>query len=163
MRFAAGSTATIPSQCAQASKAQGDVRFLGVLAAQDCCANEHAFAAGKPCNTPWFPEYANWGFSRTRTEGAPTWDTLKSKIDRGLPLAFLWKWKTGGGHYMVAVGYQETSTGKFVEYLDPYPVGQGSRTTVPYDAWVGGDDNIYRHKFGVYFTDVTLTDVMRQQ
>jgi hypothetical protein len=155
MRFASGGAAEIPSQCSQANKAQGDARFLNGRARQDCCANGHANAADKPCNTPWFPEYVNWGFTRTRTEGAPTWDDLKSLIDRGQALAFLWKWKIGGGHYMVVVGYKETSNNKFIEYLDPFPVGEGSRTTVTYDAWVGGDDNIYRHRFGVYFTDIT--------
>ncbi len=160
MRFAARKTGTqIPPQCAQATKAQDQAKFLKQFDREDCCASDHANAGSKPCNTPWFPEYANWGFTRTRTEGAPSWEQLKLLIDNDQPLAFLWRWKPvskGYAHYMVAIGYKETSNNRFVEYLDPGPVGKGSKTTVPYDAWVGGDSGMYRHVFGIYFTDIAI-------
>ena len=160
MRFAARKTGTqIPPQCSQATKAQDDAEFLGGFGRQDCCANSHANASSKPCNTAWFPEYDKWGFgfTETKTDGAPSWDQLKSLINEDRPLAFLWRWKPvskGYAHYMVAIGYKEISNNRFVEYLDPSPVGKGSKTAVPYDAWVGGDSKMYRHVFGIYFTDI---------
>jgi hypothetical protein len=157
MRFKAIAGTQIPSQCSQATKAQDAASFLKQFDRQDCCANDHANASKKPCNTPWFPEYDKWGFTWSRTDVAPSWEQLKLLINKDQPLAFLWRWKPvskGNAHYMVAIGYKETSNNRFVEYLDPSPVGKGSKTTKPYDVWVGGASKMYDHVFGIYFTDI---------
>ncbi len=152
----------IPAQCAQASKAQDKAKFLAKHVRQDCCANDHANASAKPCNTPWYPEYYPWGFDATWTNSnvAPTWEELKALIDAKQPVAFLWKWKPvikGLAHYMVAIGYSETSDHqKVVEYLDPWPVGKGAKKTVSYDGWVGGPSARYKHVFGSYATDISV-------
>lgn len=164
MRFKAIAGTQIPAQCAQASKAQDHPEFPFPLngGKQDCCANGHANAGEKPCNTAWYPEYDNWGYGAiwTNTDGAPSWEQLKLLINQEQPLAFLWRWKpiaNGNAHYMVAIGYKETSNNRFVEYLDPYPVGKGAKTTVPYDVWVGGTSKIYDHTFGIYVTNIAVS------
>jgi hypothetical protein len=156
MSFKAIAGTQSPSQCSQATKAPDNVLFeLNGLSRQDCCANGHENASKEPCNSPFFPQYEQWGFtSAFITDGAPSWEQLKLLINRDQPLAFQWRWKPVNAHYMVAIGYKEISNKRFVLYLDPLPVGKGKKTTVPYDEWVGGDSNMYDHVFGVYFTDI---------
>jgi hypothetical protein len=72
-------------------------------------------------------------------------------------MVFQWRWKPiskGDAHYMVAIGYNETSNNKFVKYLDPSPVGKGTKTAVSYTDWVGGDG--HKHVFGWYVTDIAM-------
>jgi hypothetical protein len=161
MRFKAEAATLVPPQCSQATKAQDNAKFLRGRGRQDCCANNNANASQKPCNSPWFPEYDKWGFEANWTNSgvAPSWEQLKQLIDNKQPLAFLWSWKPvseGYAHYMVAIGYSETSNNRIVHYLDPSPVGKGAKKTVFYDVWVGGASARYDHVFGSYATDIAI-------
>jgi hypothetical protein len=132
MLFAGGDAGGI-TQCAQANDA---------FVQNSCCED----GAATKCNKPFYPLYDNWGF--TAKEGyndagaALSWTALKAVLDAGKPVSFLWKWNSGGGHYMVAVGYYEDTTENPVKRLvninDPWPPGEGKKYSVTYEKWVGG-------------------------
>ena len=85
-----------------------------------------------------------------------SWNDLKAAIDSGYPVAFFWKWTSGGGHYQVAVGYSEDATGstnQMVYVNDPWPVGTGAQTSYTYADWVGGSS--YDHTQEGYYHDIT--------
>lgn len=132
MLFAGGDPKTI-TQCAQANDA---------FSQDSCC------VAGQTnqCNKSYYPLYDNWGFTAKevyKEEGtALSWNALKASIDAGKPVAFLWKWSSGGGHYMVARGYYEDLTTnpvtRMVHINDPWPPNVGEQNSVTYEKWVGG-------------------------
>ncbi|MCP5054849.1 MAG: hypothetical protein GY940_47225, partial [bacterium] len=49
------------------------------------------------------------------------WPQLKKQIDKDQPVGFSWYYERGGGHYMVARGYLEIGTQKWVMVNDPWP------------------------------------------
>jgi len=134
MLFAGGDINSI-TQCAQANDAFGQ---------SSCCEDGKT----KECNKPYYPLYDNWNFTAREVfepgGAALSWADLKGLIDAGKPVAFLWKWKSGGGHYMVAVGYHEDLTAdpvkRMVHIHDPWPPDVGEQRSVTYEKWVGGPD-----------------------
>jgi len=152
MLFAKGSSDDI-TQCAQANQA---------LKQTTCCGNGNG--GSTDCDQPWYPLYSQWGFDSVQHgDGSGlipfSFETLKSTLSSGNPVAFLWKWTNGGGHYQVAVGYSEdTSTNpptQLVHILNPWPVSAGDRITIPYSIWLEGKSStIADHKLTAAFTDI---------
>jgi hypothetical protein len=146
MLFAGGEPSAI-TQCAQANDAFS----------QDSCCTD---GGTKECNKPYRPLYSNWGFTAKKIfnpEGAGlSWTALKGLIDNGKPVAFLWRWKKGGGHYMVAVGYYEDLTTnpvtRMVHINNPWPPDVGEQQSVTYDKWIGGPD--FNNLQTCYFYDI---------
>ena len=146
MIFAGGDSSTL-TQCAQANDAFD----------QDSCCKD---GDSKECNKPYRPLYDNWGFTAKKisnSEGAAlSWTSLKGLIDAGKPVAFLWRWNKGGGHYMVAVGYYEDSTTnpvtRMVRINNPWPPDEGEQKSMTYDDWVGGPK--FNHLQTCYFYDI---------
>ena len=146
MIFAGGEPSTL-TQCAQANDA---------FSQDSCCTDGGA----KECNKPYRPLYDNWGFTAKKiynSEGAAlSWTALKGLIDAGKPVAFLWRWNKGGGHYMVAVGYYEdlmtNPVTRMVHINNPWPPDVGEEQSVTYDKWVGGPD--FNNLQTCYFYDI---------
>lgn len=146
MLFAGGDSKTV-TQCAEADNAFGQ---------SSCCNNGET----KQCNQPHYPLYENWGFAARevfKDDGAAlSWADLKGLIDAGKPVAFLWKWNSGGGHYMVAVGYHEDLTATPVKRLvhihDPWPPEVGEKKSITYKNWVGG--SAYDHLQTCYYYNI---------
>ena len=146
MLFAGGDPNTI-TQCAQANDA---------FTQDSCC----KYGDTKQCNKPYYPLYENWGFTAKniyKPEGAAlSWTALKGLIDSGNPVAFLWRWKSGGGHYMVAVGYYEDQTTnpvtQMVHINDPWPPSVGEKHSVTYKKWIGGPQ--YNNLQTCYYYDI---------
>ncbi|MDQ5986156.1 MAG: hypothetical protein CSYNP_01875 [Syntrophus sp. SKADARSKE-3] len=132
MIFAGGDQGSI-TQCAQANDAFGQ---------SGCCMD----GGTSQCNKPYRPSYEKWGFRAEKVYNAGgaalSWTELKGYIDSGKPVAFLWKWRHGGGHYMVAVGYYEDTTTyptiMMVLINNPWPPDVGKREAITYAKWVGG-------------------------
>lgn len=55
-----------------------------------------------------WPPFGAYNYSAARTDNAPlTWEDVKTQIGcLRQPFAFSWHWDGGGGHMMVAIGYQ---------------------------------------------------------
>lgn len=148
MLFAGGDDATI-TQCAQANSA---------FSQSSCCVD----GSTTGCNKPYRPRYDSWGFSATKVynDGASAslaWEDFKTLIDAGKPVAFLWRWRHGGGHYMVAVGYYEDTTIypaiQMVLINNPWPPNIGKQEAITYAKWVGGPR--YNNLQTCYFYDIT--------
>jgi hypothetical protein len=109
---------------------------------QDSCCVD---GSTKICNRFGRPDYEHWGFTAKNVyerEGAAlSWEELKSEIDGGRPINFMWMTYTGGLIYMVAVGYFEnTSTNpitKMVYVNAPWPLNEGQQTVMTYDTYIG--------------------------
>jgi hypothetical protein len=132
------------SQCQQANAAFGRT---------DCC----DIPTPTTCIEPGLPAYKTWGYSASLTqEGtALTWEELTAQIDAGLPTNFIWRWKRGGGHIMVARGY-ETVDGEGQVYInDPWPVDQGNHQWITYKRYVSQPGD---HTHGADFYDVNVID-----
>jgi hypothetical protein len=147
MAYAGGDLSVI-TQCAEANDA---------FSQTSCCTNG---SSGK-CNKPFYPLYEDWGFdakSLYNENGAYlTWNGFKAMIDAGKPVAFLWRWKSGGGHYQVATGYYEdTATSpqiRMVYVNNPWPPNEGAQTSYTYGSFVGGSR--YDHTQTCFFYDIT--------
>lgn len=146
MLFAGGDSETV-TQCGEANNA---------FEQTSCCGNGET----KKCNQPYYPLYENWGFSAREVSNdngaALSWSDLKGLIDAGKPVAFLWKWNSGGGHYMVVVGYHEDLTAspakRLVHILDPWPPDVGEKKSITYKNWAGG--SAYDHLQTCYYYNI---------
>ncbi len=100
--------------------------------------------ANPPCVNGGWPEFDRYGFTFTRTTGtALTEAQLRRELAQGAgcgrrPVAFSWRWNGGGGHMMVATGYQVDDGALFVSISDPLPVCAGSTRILTYAAYVSG-------------------------
>jgi len=136
----AGGDESVITECAEANDAFDQ---------STCCLN----GSTSECNQPGVPIYENWGFSAKAKSSHLSWDSLKASIDAGKPVAFLWRWKSGGGHYQVAKGYYENLTTspatRMVNVNNPWPPNKGAKTSYTYDNWVGGSkfDHIQTYYF----------------
>ena len=118
---------------------------------QQCDEANREFGRDDCCNSPvpnacvngGWPEYDKYGFTASRTsDQALTWKQIKKQIYCAKkPFAFTWHWDNGGGHMMVATGYQTTSDDIFVNVNDPDGVYQ----IVTYDTYVGGSGYDHTH------------------
>lgn len=154
-----------------AASGQMVMDYLGHDVSQ-CTQADNRFGRNDCCNQPvpndcvlgGWPEFDKYNFSFAKTTNAPlSWGDLKAEVsanDRcgNRPFCFTWKWlgPNGGGHVMVAIGYQTISlmTGKYnwVEVNDPWPVDQGSHYWITYSAYVSGAgythwDDYYQVKY----------------
>jgi hypothetical protein len=120
------------SQCLEASD------YFGV--GLDCCSPSRPDA----CVNGGWPQFARYGFSCKQTpllspSSALSWDDLTKEIDSGRPFAFAWHRKSGGGHMMVAIGYNIVDGKNVVLINDPWPPGAGAQYPIPYESFVAPD------------------------
>jgi hypothetical protein len=147
----AGGDPSVITQCAEANSA---------FSQTSCCSN----GSTSKCNQPYYPLYDDWGFAATekyRAKGAYlSWDDFKLAIDEGKPVAFLWHWNSGGGHYQVATGYYEDASKspatRMVYVNNPWPPNEGEQTSYTYASFIGGP--LYNHLQTCYFYDIKLKD-----
>ncbi len=129
------------TQCAEASEYFGSV---------DCCSPGNETTC---VNGGWPPFNAN-GFSNSATptlapQSALSFDALRDQIDRNKPVAFAWHQNSGGGHMLVAVGYQIDGAQQYVIVNDPWPPNVGAQYTLPYSAYVAPDPS-FQHWVDYY-------------
>jgi hypothetical protein len=72
---------------------------------------------------------------------ALTWNQLKAELADSAgcsrrPVAFSWHWPGGGGHMMVAIGYQTVGGVNYVEINDPWAPNVGDHRFITYDFYV---------------------------
>ncbi len=116
------------SQCTEANNRFGFT---------DCCDNPTPQA----CVQGGWPEFNKYGFTYSITNNAAiSWNELVNQIDsKKAPVAFTWAWDGGGGHMMVAIGYQVTDNGtQYVKINDPWPPNVGKQKYITYSAYVSG-------------------------
>ena len=106
---------------------------------QDCCNTP----IPEPCIRPGWPEFEKYGFRAARTSAtALSWKDLTFQIGcRKTPVAFSWAWIGGGGHMMVAYGYDIAGGSRNVYIYDPLPVDIGTDQHIPYENYVSGLDH----------------------
>jgi Peptidase_C39 like family len=138
-----------------AASGQMIMNYLGNPAVNQCQeATDYPFAPPQTnprtnwCTSPpdtlgftGWPQFASYGFNATQTPyGTPiSWAQLKQEIDGNRPVAFVWAWRDGGGHMMVAIGYESVDGVDRVIILDPSPPHKGDRRSIPYDDFVAGN------------------------
>ena len=107
------------------------------------------------CIQGGWPEYEKYNFTRVRTSNtALTWDQVKQEVGcAGRPFALSWHWPSGGGHMMVAIGYQTSRLGNRVLVNNPWPPTGGNQTWMLYSFYVSatGDhthwDDFYQIRY----------------
>lgn len=114
-------------QCDQAN------RRLGI---SSCCQNPYTNA----CVQGGWPEFHKYGFAFKKTSSAPlSWSQLQSELStEKKPFDITWAWNDGGGHMMVANGYDTINNGRWVHILDPWPPLFGDSRTISYEEYVEG-------------------------
>lgn len=139
------------NQWCWAAGTQMTTKFAGVLVKQcdqanarfgrnDCCGSPDA------CTFPGWPDFPRWGFQTNITAwgAALPFVQLRSEIDANRLVNFSWGWTGGGGHIMIAVGYQYYSdTDKYVYIRDPWPPGTGNSRWITYAEFVDGADHVH--------------------
>jgi hypothetical protein len=92
--------------------------------------------------TGW-PQFGRYGFTAIQTSygAAITWAQLVTEIDSDRPVAFVWAWQHGGGHMMVAIGYETVDNVNKVVINDPSPPNVGNRRSIRYADFVEGSYN----------------------
>ena len=132
-----------------AASAQMVMEFLGVNV-QQCTEANNEFGRSDCCNSPTpsscvnggWPEFDKYGFNFVRTSNlALTWDQLRRELSDAAgcgrrPFAFSWHWPGGGGHMMVAIGYQTVSSVNYVEVNNPWAPNVGDHSFYTYDFYV---------------------------
>jgi len=161
-------TPTLPTPCTLPPSALVNVRITGQHTAMWCWAasgemtmNYHGasvtqcdeankrFGMTTCCTNPsgcvfgGWPEYPKYGFSSVHTTNAAlTWDQLRDEIYcKRRPFAFTWHWSGGGGHMMVASGYDTVGGVTYVRVNNPSPwdpVGGGAQYFTTYADYVSG-------------------------
>lgn len=123
---------------------------FGGLSVKQCDQANWRFGRNDCCATPsncvqgGWPDFPHWGFNTQITAWgtALTWVQLRAQIDANRPVTYAWGWTGGGGHIMVAVGYQYYSdTDKYILINDPWPPGSGNQKWITYDEFVAGADH----------------------
>lgn len=114
------------SQCRQANERFGE--RLG------CCGQE----TPTECIRIGWPQFDKFSFDFRRTDGMSlTWSQVKDEIDAERPFAWTWRWKNApGGHMVVINGYRTEGTKKFVNVLDPLPIGVGDEYEITFDDYI---------------------------
>jgi hypothetical protein len=132
-----------------AASGQMVMEFLGV-SVQQCTEANNEFGRTDCCNTPTssgcisggWPEFDKYGFTYQRTsDSALTWDQVRAETSNSAgcdqrPFAFSWHWPGGGGHMMVAIGYQTVNNVNYVEINDPWAPNVGDHRFITYDFYV---------------------------
>lgn len=132
-----------------AASGQMVMEFLGV-SVQQCTEANNEFGRTDCCNSPTpsgcvnggWPEFDKYGFTFQRTSNlALTWDQVRTEVSDAAacsrrPFAFSWHWPGGGGHMMVAIGYQTVGGVNYVEINDPWAPNVGDHRFLTYDFYV---------------------------
>jgi len=114
-----------------------------------------------PCVQGGWPELERYGFNfKNRCNASLSWDELREQISserycKKTPVLFSWRYRGGGGHMMVAIGYKTIDGKNYVEILDPLVPCTGNSTFIPYDVYANGPDRRHRHWHDYY--DITYT------
>ena len=121
-------------QCDEANKRFGR---------SDCCGSP----VPSGCVNGGWPEYDKYSFTANTTSDAPlSWNDLTNQIFCSKkPFAFSWHWNGGGGHMMVATGYQTISGTNYVWVNNPWPPTTGVTEMDTYDTYVGGAGQDHTH------------------
>lgn len=103
----------------------------------DCCDEP----APVVCVRGGWPQLFRYDVSSDSMDTALSWEDLKTQIDSKQPVLFSWKWKLGGGHMMLAVGYAEPH---WVFVNNPWPphgeaeLPEGDFQIMAYEEYVSG-------------------------
>jgi hypothetical protein len=118
-----------------------------------CEQAKELFGSSKCCDNPLsgvcfhggWAEYVKWGFCAEVARGrCLKWEEIVDQIDKELPFTFTWWYpKERTAHTMVCIGYDIDNNKKSIVILDPLPVNEGSRSTIPYEEYCKGPD--YEH------------------
>jgi hypothetical protein len=113
------------SQCRQANEQFG---------LNNCCSNN----TPGDCIKGGWPHFETYGLKPTLTcNQALSWDEVKTQIYcKQQPFAFSWRWPTGGGHMMVAIGYKTDGANRLVCVNNPLPEGTGDYYCHSYEEYV---------------------------
>jgi len=132
-----------------AASGQMVMEYLG-HPVQQCTQANNEFGRTDCCNSPTpgacvnggWPEFDKYGFTFKRTSGAAlSWNDLRAELSDSQgcgrrPVAFSWHWLGGGGHMMVAIGYNVVGGTNYVEINNPWAPNIGDHTTITYDFYV---------------------------
>lgn len=104
-------------------------------------------------NRGGWPPFRQWAFERRLRSGRSPLsqeDVLK-EIDAGRPFAVSWRYRDGGGHMLVIVGYLWIGDELWLVANDPWPPGEsgGDRSLISYDHYVGGLAGAWRTYFEI--------------
>jgi len=129
------------AQCLQANN------YLGRT---DCCNPLKPTA----CISGGWPEFGKYNFNFDRLSSAHLeWDNLREQIGcKSSPVAFSWRWISGGGgHMMVVRGYTTTPEGWKGLYINnpwpPLPDGAGEQQIISYQEYISGSDHTHWDDF----------------
>jgi hypothetical protein len=115
-------TGTVVSQCSQANARFGR---------NDCC----NVPTPATCIQGGWPDYNRLNYNSVITPWgtALTFAQIQAEIRAGRPVNFSWGWAGGGGHIMVARGFDDNG---WVLINDPWPVNAGATKWITYSAYV---------------------------
>ena len=114
------------------------------LGRRDCCNTP----TPKACVQVGWPEFGKYGYESAVKSAALSWKQVKTQIYcRKQPFAFSWRWSGGGGHMMVAIGYQTDGESKFVCANNPAPPHKGDYYCHTYSEYVSGPDHTHWKDF----------------
>jgi len=128
------SAANAPEQCTEATNRNGG----------ECCTN----GSSTTCNQPGWPEWSKYGFSAIQNGTVLTFEQIKTTLKANSPVAFSWRWNSGGGHMMTVSGWHIINGQEYVYVRDPWPVGKGVTKWMTYKAYVSGAN--YTHGWDVH-------------
>jgi papain like cysteine protease AvrRpt2 len=111
------------------------------------------FGLSECCNRPTpvkcveggWPEFSKYYFDSDIKKGPLDFSEVQQEIFcNKRPFAFSWHWVGGGGHMMVATGYQIVAGTKYIIKDDPWPPNQGQDSVaITYDFYVQGSDHTH--------------------
>jgi hypothetical protein len=156
-----------------AASGEMTAEYIGGGNVQQCAEANRRFGRTDCCNSPTPAACVTGGWpDELYTAAGLTWDrttdsalslaTLKREISqrsscRRRPFAFTWHWNTGGGHMMVARGFQTIVIPELpfsggllpslrfdlVESNNPWPPNVGTHEWVTYSNYVSGADHTH--------------------
>lgn len=136
-----------------ASTLEMSVALTGAAVSQ-CSQSNAKFNRNDCCNTPTpaacinggWPDYdrVNYNSAKTAWGVALTFDQLKAEIKANRPVNFDWQWVGGGGHIMVATGFDDNFGEQWVHMHDPWPPDTGTSRWITYAEYVSAA-NQYTH------------------
>jgi hypothetical protein len=125
LQMSVSHTGTAVTQCSQANARFGR---------NDCCNNPTPAS----CVQGGWPDYnrVNYNSATSPWGTALTFDQIKTEIKANRPVNFSWGWAGGGGHIMVAKGFNDDNGQQLVLVNDPWPVNAGESRWITYTAYV---------------------------
>ena len=143
---------TLVRQCQQSSQA---------FHHNHCCGPNQILIVDPTCDSPWIPEFEQWGYTYDYREASPLDEMgVKGEIDSGRPFAFSWIVENptaatlGPGaqtvqvaHMMVVIGYgfDVQTKGPAVVCLNPHPFLATDARIVAHHEYDGSGLGAYAH------------------